>query len=435
MSTENVPTVTLKPCPFCGATPDTNDPLTFQSDQGDKWGFVVCCCRGPEVRTGYGPVEEWKADAIAAWNERASAPSSTQKPREGAGPEFVDVFWSDEDQTWIAHYRGREEWRHLNAFGATRQDALRELATAAALMAGVDIHQSLLERPTTPTERPIPMVLHCPECRTRHIDEGEFATKAHHTHACQGCGLVWRPAIGPTVGVQFLPKFKNADASSTTPTAAPSSEPTCGHPFESLRSMYRGRDFDYYVCQLCGAAIGHNPTLPVAEPTADEPQEGSDAKCVDAQQRGRVKNTDSIPQECDAGGTAHPAAPSSEPTPNPYQCTGTIHNTDTRCNRRDGHLGFHFFCFQCAGICDCQTPCQGCDEPPCKIGDDYHRSIGHACKSCSPVAADEDERAFDAFWNHYDGDYDDGCVCASDAWRAALAYARRTAHRKETEKP
>ena len=56
---------------------------------------------------------------------------------------------------------------------------------------------------------PIPMVLHCPECKTRHIDEGDFATKPHHTHSCQGCGLTWRPAVVATVGVQFLPGFKN----------------------------------------------------------------------------------------------------------------------------------------------------------------------------------------------------------------------------------
>lgn len=55
----------------------------------------------------------------------------------------------------------------------------------------------------------IPMILHCPECGKRHIDEGEFATKPHHTHACQHCGFVWRPAIIDTVGVQFLPGFKN----------------------------------------------------------------------------------------------------------------------------------------------------------------------------------------------------------------------------------
>ena len=55
----------------------------------------------------------------------------------------------------------------------------------------------------------IAILLWCPYCHERHIDEGEFATKLHHTHACQNCGLVWRPAIQPTVGVMFLPGFKN----------------------------------------------------------------------------------------------------------------------------------------------------------------------------------------------------------------------------------
>lgn len=58
---------------------------------------------------------------------------------------------------------------------------------------------------------PIPMILHCPECSYRHVDKGEFAAlKAHHTHACQACGMVWRPAVVPTVGVQFLPGFKDS---------------------------------------------------------------------------------------------------------------------------------------------------------------------------------------------------------------------------------
>jgi DNA-directed RNA polymerase alpha subunit len=63
---------------------------------------------------------------------------------------------------------------------------------------------------------PIPMLLWCPECKTRHIDDGIFATKSHHTHACQNCGHVWRPAIVPTVGVKFLPGFKNETAASIT---------------------------------------------------------------------------------------------------------------------------------------------------------------------------------------------------------------------------
>lgn len=56
---------------------------------------------------------------------------------------------------------------------------------------------------------PIPMILTCPSCSARHVDEGEFATKVHHTHACQSCGMVWRPAVVPTVGVRFLPGYKD----------------------------------------------------------------------------------------------------------------------------------------------------------------------------------------------------------------------------------
>lgn len=58
----------------------------------------------------------------------------------------------------------------------------------------------------------IPMILFCPNCGERHIDEGEFATVVHHTHACQGCGLVWRPAKVNTHGVRFLPGYRNGQA-------------------------------------------------------------------------------------------------------------------------------------------------------------------------------------------------------------------------------
>jgi hypothetical protein len=59
------------------------------------------------------------------------------------------------------------------------------------------------------TRVPIPMLLWCPECKARHVDRGEFATRKHHTHSCQTCGHTWRPAVVPTVGVQFLPGFKD----------------------------------------------------------------------------------------------------------------------------------------------------------------------------------------------------------------------------------
>ena len=69
---------------------------------------------------------------------------------------------------------------------------------------------ALPPRAPAAAEQPIPMLLWCPECTERHIDLGAFATKPHHTHACQSCGHVWRPAIVPTCGVQFLPGFKDA---------------------------------------------------------------------------------------------------------------------------------------------------------------------------------------------------------------------------------
>lgn len=58
-------------------------------------------------------------------------------------------------------------------------------------------------------EKPIPMRLTCPLCGELHVDEGDFAMKPHHTHACQSCGMVWRPAKVDTVGVRFLPGYKD----------------------------------------------------------------------------------------------------------------------------------------------------------------------------------------------------------------------------------
>lgn len=72
----------LKPCPFCGHTPDINLPSTFQEINGCKWGAVVCCCTGPEVRTGYKKWHYWKQDAINEWNERIEVQSLTEACRE-----------------------------------------------------------------------------------------------------------------------------------------------------------------------------------------------------------------------------------------------------------------------------------------------------------------------------------------------------------------
>jgi hypothetical protein len=73
------------------------------------------------------------------------------------------------------------------------------------------IVESVIELAKSAPEVPIPMLLWCPLCHNRHLDMGEFTSKPHHTHACQYCGMVWRPALVCTVGVQYLPGFKNEE--------------------------------------------------------------------------------------------------------------------------------------------------------------------------------------------------------------------------------
>lgn len=68
-----------------------------------------------------------------------------------------------------------------------------------------------LERNKLGEGHTIPMLLTCPVCGERHIDEQAFAEIAHHTHACQSCGHVWRPAKVNTHGVRFLPGYRNEE--------------------------------------------------------------------------------------------------------------------------------------------------------------------------------------------------------------------------------
>lgn len=125
---------------------------------------------------------------------------SHDPPRFPRAPEHAVTRDSDGQVT----IRGSFNLAHLRAL--IKQEAS---ATGAIVHGRVFLDQ----------EQPVPMLLYCPMCHTRHIDEGEFATKVHHTHACQGfvmhegkrirCGHVWRPAIVATVGVEALPGFVN----------------------------------------------------------------------------------------------------------------------------------------------------------------------------------------------------------------------------------
>lgn len=110
------------------------------------------------------------------------------------GPVVIEEYESDRGQVdvccdgsrWMVYFDGKEV--HCGSMETT-------YSYAAALSFGLSV--------------PVPIVITCPRCSKRHIDEGKFATKEHHTHACQGCGLAWRPAVVATFGVAFLPGFKN----------------------------------------------------------------------------------------------------------------------------------------------------------------------------------------------------------------------------------
>lgn len=92
-----------------------------------------------------------------------------------------------------------------------------QCATTGCLCAAfISVREALPQVPLeavkdAPAPPPIPMLLWCPLCHARHIDEGEFATKSHKNHSCQSCGLTWQPCKLPTVGVQFLPGYKDGD--------------------------------------------------------------------------------------------------------------------------------------------------------------------------------------------------------------------------------
>jgi hypothetical protein len=108
-----------------------------------------------------------------------------------------------------------EELANYKALGAMLQTAELREAFEVGFAEIERLRAALDGAPVTP----VPMLLWCPECSERHIDFGEFATRPHHTHACQDCGMVWRPALVPTVGVDYLPGFKNEAPEEETETS------------------------------------------------------------------------------------------------------------------------------------------------------------------------------------------------------------------------
>jgi predicted RNA-binding Zn-ribbon protein involved in translation (DUF1610 family) len=135
-----------------------------------------------------------------------------------------------QEDSWrgIAAAMGYEPKAHLNVRPTgkwildrvakfRRQVAIEEIAKDPTLVGGAPLPDNLPAAPSFllvidkgEPHHTIPMILTCPSCGERHIDEAEFATVAHHTHACQHCGMVWRPAKVNTHGVRFLPGYTNA---------------------------------------------------------------------------------------------------------------------------------------------------------------------------------------------------------------------------------
>lgn len=115
---------------------------------------------------------------------------------------------------WLGQVKHKlQRWLGMSTAAPNWDAGMTELAlqmfATSRMQQNLDALGDKIAQLTKVLDAPIPMRLICPDCMALHVDEGEFATKPHHTHACQECGCVWRPAIVNTVGVQFLPGFKN----------------------------------------------------------------------------------------------------------------------------------------------------------------------------------------------------------------------------------
>lgn len=81
-----------------------------------------------------------------------------------------------------------------------------------------------------PDEKPIPMLLFCPNCGLKHIDEPDewspdWDNPPHKSHLCHGCGCIWRPADVPTEGVASIETRGKADTWSVDKQAMPADVP------------------------------------------------------------------------------------------------------------------------------------------------------------------------------------------------------------------
>lgn len=103
-------------------------------------------------------------------------------------------------------------------------------------------------------EAPVPLILHCPMCHARHVDEGAQATTPHRTHACQNprCGHLWAPAVVPTVGVWTLPGCLNSSEDGRlSPVPGPMTRVV-----KSRTEVWDGANASTRPCPTCLARAG-----------------------------------------------------------------------------------------------------------------------------------------------------------------------------------
>lgn len=103
---------------------------------------------------------------------------------------------------------GQEAARLAKAGGVGIVDASRR-----AFLVDTTVHEGVLFRlerwrRLAEAREPVPMILFCPRCGLRHIDQADPANgwlnEPHRSHLCAGCGLIWRPADIATVGVAAI---------------------------------------------------------------------------------------------------------------------------------------------------------------------------------------------------------------------------------------
>jgi hypothetical protein len=87
----------------------------------------------------------------------------------------------------------------------TEHHSHRELAEAISDLAS-ELGARATSEATVPTAftQPIRLRICCEKCGTLHIDKGPWRLEPHKRHQCESCGLIWQPALYPTIGVQFL---------------------------------------------------------------------------------------------------------------------------------------------------------------------------------------------------------------------------------------